>query len=132
MYGELASRKRSISRRHLHFKDICKRDMKATEIDTNIFEQLAGNRLSTLDIREARKTYDRMQMGNVPEGKRSRVNLKLIPSSCARSATKTVILAWVRLAIAGVAQIRSSSANRSSVTIGVTIFGDHAVFILCL
>ena len=44
LYGELASGKRSTGRPHLRFKDVCKRDMKATEIDVNKWEQLAGDR----------------------------------------------------------------------------------------
>ena len=44
LYGELASGKRSTGRPHLRYKDVCKRDMKAMEIDPNTWEQLAADR----------------------------------------------------------------------------------------
>ena len=34
LYGELASGKRSVGRPQLRYKDVCKRDMKALDIDT--------------------------------------------------------------------------------------------------
>ena len=44
LYGELASGKMSTCRPHLRFKDVCKRDMKAMEIETNGWETLAADR----------------------------------------------------------------------------------------
>ena len=44
LYGELALGRRSVGRPHLRFKDVCKRDMKSMKIDTNKWEQLAGDR----------------------------------------------------------------------------------------
>ena len=46
LYGELASGKRSTGRPHLRFKDVCKRDMKAMEMETNGWETLAADRAS--------------------------------------------------------------------------------------
>jgi hypothetical protein len=34
LYGELSCGKRALGRPHLRFKDVCKRDMKALDIDT--------------------------------------------------------------------------------------------------
>jgi len=45
LYGELATTgARLIGRPWLRFKDICKRGMKACNIDTNAWETLADNR----------------------------------------------------------------------------------------
>ena len=52
LYGELASGRWSKSRSQLRYKDICKRDMKALDINTNTWEDLAANCMmwrSTLD-----------------------------------------------------------------------------------
>ena len=46
LYGELASGQRSIGRPQLRYKDACKRDMKALNINTNTWEDLAANRTS--------------------------------------------------------------------------------------
>lgn len=44
MYGELAVGRRPTGRPALRFKDVCKRDMKSTGIDPNIWESLADDR----------------------------------------------------------------------------------------
>ena len=44
LYGELAAGKRNIGRPQLRFKDVCKRDMKALDIDTDSWEVLASDR----------------------------------------------------------------------------------------
>ena len=43
LYGELASGKRTIGRRQPRFKDVCKRDMKALEINTENWEDAAAD-----------------------------------------------------------------------------------------
>ena len=43
LYGELASGSRAQGRPHLRFKDACKRDMKALELDPNNWEQVAAD-----------------------------------------------------------------------------------------
>ena len=43
LYGELASGSRAQGRPHLSFKDACKRDMKALELDPNNWEQVAAD-----------------------------------------------------------------------------------------
>jgi len=51
LYGELAMGQRSISHLHLRFKDVCKRDMRTLDINTESWEDLAadgGNWRSTL------------------------------------------------------------------------------------
>ena len=45
LYGELATGARSKGRPHLRFKDVCKRDMKACNIDTESWEAFADNRI---------------------------------------------------------------------------------------
>ena len=44
LYGELASGKRNSGRPQLRFKDACKRNMKALDINTETWEDLALNR----------------------------------------------------------------------------------------
>ena len=44
LYGELAAGHRNIGRPLLRFKDVCKRDMKALDINTESWEDLAGDR----------------------------------------------------------------------------------------
>ena len=44
LYGELAAGKRSTGRPQLRFKDVCKRDMKALDINIQSWEDLASNR----------------------------------------------------------------------------------------
>ena len=43
LYGELASGSRAQGRPHLRFKDQCKGDMKALELDPNNWEQVAAD-----------------------------------------------------------------------------------------
>ncbi|KAK3864573.1 hypothetical protein Pcinc_029756 [Petrolisthes cinctipes] len=44
--GELATGQRSIGRLQLRYKNVCKRDMKALDINTNSWEDLAADRTS--------------------------------------------------------------------------------------
>ena len=44
LYGELASGKRSVDRPQLRYKDVCKRDLKALDIDTNSWEDTSADR----------------------------------------------------------------------------------------
>ena len=44
LYGELAVGKRAQDRPQLRFKDVCKRDLKAVEVDMKGWESLAPNR----------------------------------------------------------------------------------------
>ena len=44
LYGELASGKRAVGRPQLRYKDVCKRDMRALDIDTECWEEAADNR----------------------------------------------------------------------------------------
>ena len=44
LYGELATGRRSTGRPHLRFKDVCKRDMRALDINTESWEGLANDR----------------------------------------------------------------------------------------
>ena len=44
MYGELASGRRPTGRPALRFKDVCKRDMKLTDTNSNTWELLADDR----------------------------------------------------------------------------------------
>ena len=44
LYGELATGRRSTGRPHMRFKDVCKRDMRALDIDTETWEGLANDR----------------------------------------------------------------------------------------
>ena len=46
LYGELAAGKRNTGRPQLRFKDVCKRDMKALQIDPDHWETLAADRPS--------------------------------------------------------------------------------------
>ena len=44
LYGELALGRRTTSRLHLRYKDVCVRDMKTVDIDTMSWEGLAADR----------------------------------------------------------------------------------------
>ena len=44
LYGELASGKRSVGRPQLRYKDVCKHDMKALDINTENWEEIAADR----------------------------------------------------------------------------------------
>ena len=44
LYGELAAGKRKTGRPHLRFRDVCKRDMKALQMDPDHWEALAADR----------------------------------------------------------------------------------------
>ena len=44
LYGELALGRRITGRPHLRYKDVCVRDMKAVDIDTMFWEDLAADR----------------------------------------------------------------------------------------
>ncbi len=44
LYGQLATGERGRGRPHLHFKDVCKCDLKACNIDTKSWESFADNR----------------------------------------------------------------------------------------
>lgn len=44
LYGELAQGQRGVGRPHLRYKDVCKRDMKALDINVNSWENVATNR----------------------------------------------------------------------------------------
>ena len=44
LYGELAQGKRPTSRPQLRYKDVCKRDLKAMDIDLNTWEAVASDR----------------------------------------------------------------------------------------
>jgi len=44
LFGDLASGKRAIGRPRLRYKDVCKRDMKALDIDIESWEDIAANR----------------------------------------------------------------------------------------
>ena len=43
LYGGLAHGKRKTGRPYLRFKDVCKRDMKSTHIDTDDWEKLSAD-----------------------------------------------------------------------------------------
>ena len=45
LYGQLTAGKRNTGRPKLRFKDVCKRDMKNLNIDTDSWEDLASDRL---------------------------------------------------------------------------------------
>jgi len=45
-YGELHEGSRFVGRPKLHFKDVCKRDMKKAEIDPNTWEEVADIRVA--------------------------------------------------------------------------------------
>ena len=44
LYGELAEGSRPVGRPRLRYKDICKRDIKLSDIDVNKWESYAGDR----------------------------------------------------------------------------------------
>ena len=71
LYGELASGRRSKGRPQLHYEDVCKRDVKALDINTNSWEDLAADRMmwrSTLN--QHLKTGEK-KLVNVEAGRRA-------------------------------------------------------------
>ena len=82
LYGELAEGKRAIGRPMLRFRDVCKRDMMALDIDVSTWEELAEDRagwrrelqlglgrgeekLKQAAADKRRKRKEKEQMGNV-------------------------------------------------------------------
>ena len=75
LYGELATGRRTKGRQQLRYKDVCKRDMKALDVNTDSWEDLAANRMmwrSTLnqhlksgkEKRRSRKRASRKEPNN--------------------------------------------------------------------
>ena len=72
LYGELASGRRSKGRPQLRYKDVCKRDLKALDINTSSWEDLAADRMmwrSTLN--QHLKTGEK-KLVNAEAGRRAR------------------------------------------------------------
>ena len=56
LYGELREGSRPVGRPHLRFRDVCKRDMKAADIDSDDWERMAEDRhLWRVEVNEGMK-----------------------------------------------------------------------------
>ena len=74
LYGQLASGSRQVERTAFHFKDPCKHNMKACKIDTDTWEDAAGDRAhwrqkrskghSTQTVREGSRWWTKGPIGN--------------------------------------------------------------------
>ena len=59
IYGELALGRRTTGRPHLRYRNVCVRDMKAVDIDTMAWEELAVDRTKWKSaLRQGRQTVD--------------------------------------------------------------------------
>ena len=72
LYGELASGRRSKGHPQLRYKDVCKRDMKALDINTDSWEDLAADRMMWgRTLNQHPKTGEK-KLVNAEVGKRAR------------------------------------------------------------
>ena len=72
LYGELASGRRSKGRPQLRYKDVCKRDMKALDINTDSWENLAADRMMwRCTLNQHLKTGEK-KLVNAEAGRRAR------------------------------------------------------------
>ena len=94
LYGELASGRKTKGRPQLRYKDVCKRDMKALDINTNSWEDLATDRMmwrSTLN--QHLKTGEKKPV-NAEAGRRARRKER---NNSNRPETTHMRILWQRL-----------------------------------
>ena len=72
LYGELASGRRSKGRTQLRYKDVCKRDMKAFDISTNSWEDLAADRMMWRSTLNQHLLTGENKLVNAEAGRRAR------------------------------------------------------------
>ena len=70
LYGELASGRRSKGRPQLRFKDVCKRDMKALDINTKSWEDLAAGHMRWRSALNLHLKSGKEKLVNAEVGKR--------------------------------------------------------------
>jgi len=82
LYAELASGKRTTGRPQLRFKDVCKRDLKALDIDTNTWEELAQDRSSWRHTVNTGLRAGEEKLRKLADDKRARrKNRQLLPAA---------------------------------------------------
>ena len=72
LYGELVSGKRTVGRPQLRFKDVCKRDMKALDINTETWEDTAADRSRWRSVLRKQLKYGEERILAAAEEKRVR------------------------------------------------------------
>ena len=71
-YGELACGRRTKSRPQLRYKDVCKRDMKPLDINTESWEDLAADRMMWRSTLNQHLKTGEEKLVNAEVGKRAR------------------------------------------------------------
>ena len=71
LYGELASGRRSKGRPQLRYKDVCKRDMKALDINTESWEDLAADHMMWRSTLNQHLKKGEKKLTNAEVGKRT-------------------------------------------------------------
>ena len=72
LYGELASGKRSVGRPQLRYKDVCKRDLKALDINIQCWEDMAADRNSWRSTLQRQLKAGEEQIQTLAEEKRAK------------------------------------------------------------
>ena len=72
LYGELASGRRSKGRPQLRYKDVCKKDMKTIDINTDTWEDLAADRMMWRNTLNQHPKTAEKKLVNVEVGRRAR------------------------------------------------------------
>ena len=85
LYGQLATGKRDTGRPQLRYRDVVKRDLKAIEINTEHWEELATDRLSWRSTLTVRLKTGEDQLKSAAEEKRSRRKER-----CNSNSTETI------------------------------------------
>ena len=72
LYSELASGKRTVGRPQLRYQDVCKRDLKALDINTQSWEDMAADRRSWRCTLQRQLKAEEEQIQTLAEEKRAR------------------------------------------------------------
>ena len=72
LYGELASGNRFVGRPQLRYKDVCKRDLKALDIDTNSWEDTSADRSRWRSTLQRQLKAGEVRILSLANGKRAR------------------------------------------------------------
>ena len=114
LYGELASGKRSVGRPQLRYKDVCKRDLKALDINIQCWEDMAADRNSWCSTFQRQLKAGEEQIQILAEEKRARRKART------SEADPVTIHTYVRCGKVCLSRIGLSSHSRRCTSHGST------------
>ena len=114
LYGELASGKRSVGRPQLRYKDVCKRDLKALDINIQCWEDMIADRNSWRSTLQRQLKAGAEQIQTLAEEKRARRKAR------ASEADPATIHTCVRCGKVCLSRIGLSNHSRRCVSRGST------------